>query len=114
MTEYYDDWLKDYDPDIQIFLHKGTNYMDKEDCVEGKDVRTTLIPEAEWKLILNDLNDEFAEQGLLFTEGEQEIYYDEELQHAAKVLEKYKDQLPTFYREVKSAADLETDAYINF
>ena len=85
-----------------------------KDWVEGRDTRTTLIPEAEWRLMLNDLNDELCEQDLLFSEHEQEFYYDEELQHAAKVLEKYKDRLPTVYREVKKAADLGTAIYINF
>ena len=99
---------------VQILLHKGFNDMLMKDWVEGRDIRTTLIPEAEWKLMLNDLNDELGEQDLLFSDFEQEFYYDEELQHAAKVLEKYKDQLPTVYREVKRAADLGTAAYINF
>lgn len=111
MSKY--DTLLNYNSDIQIFLHKGVEYMPRKDCVEGKDVRTTLIPEAEQNLMLSDLNDALGEQGLLFTEGEQEMYYDEELQHAAKALEKYQDQLPTVYREVKRAADLGTAAYIN-
>lgn len=98
---------------VQIFLHQGVNYMPEEDCVEGRDVRTTLIPEAEWSLMINDLCDELGEQGLLFSDFEEEMYYDEELQHAAIVLEKYKDRLPTVYREVKRAADLGTAAYIN-
>ncbi len=112
MSKY--DNLPTYSPDIQIFLHKGVNHMRKKDCVEGRDVRTTIIPEAEWSLMLNDLNDELCEQDLLFSECEQEMYYDEELRHAAKVLEKYKDQLPTVYCEVKKAADLGTAAFINF
>lgn len=99
---------------VQIFLHKGVRYMPKKDCVEGKDVRRTIIPKAEWSLMINDLCDELGEQGLLFSDFEEEIYYDEELQHAAKVLEKYKDRLPTVYGEVKKAADLGTAAYINF
>lgn len=88
--------------------------MNQEDWVEGRDVIRTIIPEAEGDLMLNDLNDELCEQDLLFSEHEQEFYYDEELQHAAKVLEKYKDRLPTVYREVKKAADLGTAIYINF
>ena len=111
MSKY--DTLLNYSVTVQIFLHKGVDYMPEEDCVEGKDVRTTIIPEAERKLMLSGLNDELGELGLLFTEGEQEMYYDEELQHAAKALEKYQDQLPTVYREVKRAADLGTAAYIN-
>lgn len=99
---------------VQIFLHKGVMRMDNDDWVEGRDIRTTLIPEAEWKLMLNDLNEELCKQDLLFSDCEQEFYYDEELQHAAKVLEKYKDRLPTVYREVKKAADLGTAIYINF
>ena len=88
--------------------------MRKKDCVEGKDVRTTIIPEAEGRLMLSDLNDELCEQGLLFSECEQELYYGEELQHVAKVFEKYKDRLPIVYCEVKTAADLGTAVFINF
>lgn len=97
---------------IEVFLRKDVNSMAIEDCTD-KDIRDTLLPDEEADLMLNELNDTFAEQGLLFGEWEDEIYDGEELKHAMEVVSQYKDRLPVLYTEIKRAYDLDTVAIIH-
>lgn len=96
---------------IQVFLRKDVNSMNVEDCTD-KDISDTLLPDGEVALMLHDLNDTFAEQGLLFGEFEEEIYCGEELKHAMEVVSQYKERLPVLYTEIKRAYDLDTVALI--
>lgn len=96
---------------IQVFLRKDVNSMDIDDCTD-KDIRDTLLPDGEVALMLNDLNDAFVEQGLLFDEFEEEIYSGDELKHAMEVVSQYKERLPVLYTEIKRAYDLDTVALI--
>ena len=99
------------DPRVEVFLRKDVNSMLAEDCTD-KDIRKTRLPDEEADLMLNELNDAFAEQGLFFDDWEQEIYYGEELKHAMAVISQYKDRLPVLYTEVKRAYDLDTVAIV--
>lgn len=97
---------------IEIYLNKEAMFKDPEDQTDT-DTRVTFLPKAETDLMLGELQEELMDQGIYFSEFENELYSEEELDHAYNVLSKYKDRLPVLFGEIKTAYERGTYAIVN-
>lgn len=97
---------------IEIYLNKEAMFKYPEDRKET-DTRRTFLPKAETDLMLGDLQGELRAQGIYFSEFENELYSEEELDHAYNILSKYKDSLPVLFGEIKTAYERGTYAIVN-
>ena len=97
---------------IEIYLNKEAMFKYPEDR-KDTDTRRTFLPKAETDLMLGELQEELMDQGIYFSTFENELYSEEELDHAYNVLSKYKDRLPVLFGEIETAYERGTYAIVN-